>query len=525
MLTTYRFTTLAFPALCLALLGGCKDDASGSDNGGTAGSSGTDGSSDSAGDDDADDDNVGTGDSDGGTDNGDTDGVDESGSEGGDTSGGSDGGVDWETEVEHVFPQDRVVNIQLNFAEGDWASMINDFITTFTKAYRAATFAFDDESLPEVGARLKGFSSLLFIMDQEMSFDPTLNFPLKLNFDYYGGERFHHLDKISLNNNWSDPSYMRERLTARAYETMQVPVAQTAYAGVEVNGTYLGQYTMVQPIDKRFLKSYYGTADGMDDGNLYKCSRSEGDHCRLHWYGSSKSDYVTTDCPEGYEECGLLLKTNEDDPALNDYADLIALLDVVNNTSDAEFAAQIEEVFEVDSFLRLAAVTVGLSSFDSYFGMGNNYYLYHRPDTDRFEMIPWDLNMSYGGFSCGHPGDPDPSIPGSDMTQAAVDGTFCRSWVEQYPLAERILAMPAYLATYQGYLRDIANNVLTDQQQSQWIAEFDALIGGGIAADPNYPGGPGEYFEAISANPTFEWYRYNLMDFVQRRRAFILEHT
>jgi len=245
----------------------------------------------------------------------------------------------------------------------------------------------------------------------------------------------------------------------------------------------------------------------------------------LQWYGPNREDYITADCPQGYEECGLLLKTNEDDPALNDYADLIALLDVVNNTTDPEFEAQIEEVFEVDSFLRLASVTVALSSFESYFGMGNNYYLYPRPDTDRFEMIPWDMNMAYGGFNCGHPGDPDPSIPGADMTRAAVDGTFCRSAEEDYPLAERIFAIPAYRDTYQGYLREIAETVLTDEQHSAWIAEFDALIGERISTDPNYPASYTDYQVATSGNPSPGWYSYNLLDFVQRRRAFILDGT
>ena len=513
--------------LCLGLATGCTDDASDSDGDGggdgTATSNG-DGTADEAGSESAGA-TGGTGatggeDADGTT--GD-DGVDESGS-GGSSTG--DPGVDWPAELDHVYPQDYVVEIRLDFADGDWASMINDFIDDFIKDYRPAAFFFgDEESLPEIGARFKGFSSLLFIMDQNLTFDPTLNYPLKLNFDYYGGERFHHQDKISLGNNWSDRSYMRERLTARAYEAMGVPVAQTAFAGVEVDDTYLGVYTMVQPIDKRFLKAHYGTADGMDDGNLYKCSRTEDTHCRLQWRGPNREDYITTDCPQGYEECGLLLKTNEDDPTLNDYSDLINLLDVVNNTTDAEFAAQIETVFEVDSFLRLSAVTIGLASFDSYFGMGNNFYLYHRPDTGRFEMIPWDMNMSYGGFGCGHPGDPDPSIPGANMTQAAVDGTFCGSSEDDYPLAERILAIPAYNAAYQGYLRELAETVLTNDLQQSWIDEFDALIGDRIATDPNYPGDEWSYLQAIGSEQSGQWFRYNLMDFVERRRNFILAGT
>jgi spore coat protein CotH len=154
--------------------------------------------------------------------------------------------------------------------------------------------------------------------------------------------------------------------------------------------------------------------------------------------------------------------------------------------------------------------------------MGNNYYLYHRPDTDRFEMIPWDMNMAYGNFGCGNPNEPEPSIPDNDMTQAAVDGSFCGSSSDEYPLAERIFAVPAYLAAYQGYLRELAQTVLTDGQQGEWIAEFNDLIEVGIAPDPNYPGTLADYAEAISAQPS-PWWSYNLGDFAQRRRNFILD--
>ena len=187
--------------------------------------------------------------------------------------------------------------------------------------------------------------------------------------------------------------------------------------------------------------------------------------------------------------------------------------------------AVFDAVLDLDGFWTESIVRSISGSPDAFSADGNNFYLYHRPDTGRFEMIPWDFNMTYGNFSCGHPQDPDPAIPNSDMTRAAVDGSFCGSAEEDYPLAERIFAVPEYLATYQGYLRELAEGVLTPAQQQAWIDEFDGLIGAGIAPDPNYPGGYDDYLEALGSNPSGGWGGYNLMDFVQRRQAYILENT
>lgn len=409
-----------------------------------------------------------------------------------DSTDAADTSRDWKQAFDLVLPGDHVIDLRLTFAAGDWSKLLTAWQQTQQKIQLPAAFAHDDETLPSIGVRLKGLNGL--------NIPPgTINlggkYPLKLDFNAMGGERFHGVDKISLNTNLQDPSMMRERLSLRMYLAMGIPSSRAAYAKVEIDGTHVGLYNAVQVIDKRYLKERFGTADGADDGNLYKCVYNSDGICSMTWRGDKKSDYYTTSCPDGFDECGFVLKTNEDDPKLNDFKDLIAFLDVLAHASDESFPAAIDKVFDVDSFLRVAAVAFAISNHDSYFGKGHNYYLYRHPATGKFQYLPWDLDLTYGSTSC----------------EADIGDPTCGQ-ADTHPLVKRVFSVPAWRKAYLGYLKEVANTHLVVAKHQAWIDELDALIGPLVAADPNGPGAT-----AYAAE------RDGLLAFVTARRADILK--
>jgi hypothetical protein len=234
----------------------------------------------------------------------------------GDGGGVGPDATDWNATFEEVLPDDHVVEIELDFAPGDYEAMLQEWDNSQVKNYHMADFSHDGEALANIGVRLKGYSSLLFGSGGPGGpLDPNSNLPLKLNFNKFGSERFHKVDRLNLGNNVFDPSYMRERLGSRMFAAMGVPVARTAYANVSVDERYLGVYSVVQQVDKTFLKQHFGTANGADNGNLYKCVPNEIGTCTLQWRGADPASYHHShSCNIGYEECGLVLKTNQDDP-------------------------------------------------------------------------------------------------------------------------------------------------------------------------------------------------------------------
>lgn len=439
---------------------------------------------------------------------------------------------DWDKLLQKVFPDDRVVEIEIDFEEPDLTSILESWKRDRKKVYAKSKVSWDGVQLSGCGARLKGYSSLMFVNPKGPGGGLTTSskLPLKVNFDRFGGKRLHHVDRVSLGTNAFDRSQMRERLSVRMFRAMGVPAAKTAFATLRADGTSVGLYTIAQNIDKRFLKQHFGTKDGADDGNLYKCvalQRHGGPGgaggpvvCSLRWQGDKKSDYLRSEgCAVGYEECGLVLKTNEENPSKNDYSDLIHFLDVLNNSEDDEFAQAIQEVFEVDSFLRLLAVNVGMVNLDSYIGRINNYYLYHQPANGKFIMLPWDLNMSYGHY--------DSSQGREDLTQFSAQDPLAgqRHGKESYPLVNRILSVPEFKERYLDYLREFVELHFNVEVHQGLIEEFDALLREPLSADPNRGFSMQDYERAIGSDPDGKskgmFPQYNLMDFVQRRAAFL----
>ncbi len=415
-----------------------------------------------------------------------------SGASGGSGAGGAGGGESLEEGLDYVYPQDRIPILRLDFAPGDFEAMLLEYWEQETKSYYHTAFQFDDdEVLEDVGVRLKGNSSLRGMM-QQPSFDnwAEVKKPLKINFDELGGPRFHGVDRINLANQFKDPSYMRERLGAAIYLAAGVPTSRNAHFQVWVNGELQGLYTGVQQVDPRFLTEWFGSEGGADEGNLYKCYSN----CDLEWQGSDREAYAPSACPDPKDEgkCGIQLKTNEDDPTLNDYADLVHFIDVLNNASEQEFADAIAEVFDVDIFLRYAAATVVLASLDTYFGRIANYYLYHRPSDGRFMVIPWDLNETFGAFGCGP--------PGGDLTDFDPYEPWCDP--RPRPLVQRILEVDAYLESYLGYIQQLLDTVFSPAAIDGEIAVLKALIEDEVQGDPRSFYSYQAFLEGIGHNPS-----------------------
>jgi hypothetical protein len=90
---------------------------------------------------------------------------------------------------------------------------------------------------------------------------------LKVDFNFFNSSlSFRGLKKLSLNNGFSDPTYLREVLGYEVFEAMELPTPRTAFVDLYVNNTHLGLYTQVEPIDKNFLSQHFANPNG----NLYK---------------------------------------------------------------------------------------------------------------------------------------------------------------------------------------------------------------------------------------------------------------
>ena len=163
------------------------------------------------------------------------------------------------------------------------------------------------------------------------------------------------------------------------------------------------------------------------------------------------------------------LKTNENSP---DYTALYHLLDVLNNEPDDTFVDEIEKALNVDRVLRYLAVSTVLVHLDNYTGMGHNYYLYEV--NGKFTIIPWDLNMSFGGFNSG--------LGKDGIINFFIDEPVSGPLASR-PLVARLLAVPEYMEAYHGYLTEIISGPFSSEVMNSRIDALADLIRPYVEAD------------------------------------------
>ena len=194
------------------------------------------------------------------------------------------------------------------------------------------------------------------------------------------------LKKLNLNNNYNDPTMLREKLFYDYASNFVEGVGRAVHTKVYINGEYYGLYTAVEQVDSTFAQSRFGDDE---DGNLYKGTASDDAVLAdpqadfgsdLTYLGTDQTDY------EDFYE----LKTNE---TANDYSQLIEFIDVLNNTPSGELADAIEPLLDVDDTLASLALNNLFVNLDSYSGAAHNYYLYDRDDTGQFTHLFWDVRQ------------------------------------------------------------------------------------------------------------------------------------
>ncbi|WP_160168183.1 CotH kinase family protein [Rhodopirellula sallentina] len=374
------------------------------------------------------------------------------------------------------FDDTYVHEIYITFEDDDWYDTLYDsHANDPDDPYFEASFVGDGIELDQVGVRFKGNSS----------FDGTgVKKSIKIDFDEYDEDNddltFQGLKKLNLNNNYNDPTMLREKLFYDYASNFVEGVGRAVHTKVYINGEYYGLYTAVEQIDKTFVQSRFSDDE---DGNLYKGTASDDALLEdpqadfgsdLTYLGTDQADYE-----EFYE-----LKTNE---TANDYTDLIEFIDVLNNAPSGELADAIEPLLDVDDTLASLALNNLFVNLDSYIGAAHNYYLYDRDDTGEFTHVFWDVNESFGTFTqfvdrFQDPVEIDPFwLPTG--TVMGPPGTPVED--EPRPLAENLWAIDDYSTDYLRDLAEMLEEGFDVTSATARINELADLIRTDVTADPN----------------------------------------
>ena len=252
------------------------------------------------------------------------------------------------------------------------------------------------------------------------------------------------LEKIFLRYNRDDPSYQRELLAHDIFNSIGIPLSRASHANVELliegegdlynkplpRSYNMGVFQILEQIDKPFLKRFFGKngflfkmSDNADlagseeidpncifyedsityiDSNFCQIGVEKTDPIsRQEWLGSSNylnPQFVNSDINDGGEESQFRpykppydLKTKK--KSITDGREL--LTDFIAFVQTYPSSEMLREHFDIDIFIKAQAAEIVIGAVDHYVRVGNNYYLYFNPITEKWIYIPNDFDFVF----------------------------------------------------------------------------------------------------------------------------------
>ncbi len=293
-------------------------------------------------------------------------------------------------EASYLFSADTIRTFELRLSKKNLTFLDSN---PQAEQYVEGEVEFEGQTVSPVGIRYKGSIGAFAPCTAGFSGSkfgakscPKLSMKVKINWEDPEARLFG-LKKLQFHAMNQDSSCMREQLGYHMYREMGIAAPRTAYVRLLINGKLEGLFLLVEQIDGRFTRSHFQEGG---KGNLYK------------------EVWPIHNNPKPYQNA---LRTNEDENPSFDRP--LTLARELTNAAPEDLPAIVEYWMDTEYTLRYIAVDRIIGHNDGpmhwYCGMtgaqGNNpgkygnhnYYWYESEDSDRFWLIPWDLDMALGG--------------------------------------------------------------------------------------------------------------------------------
>jgi len=290
-----------------------------------------------------------------------------------------------------LFDRSAVHTIEVTFDSAEYEAAIEEFTETGDKDFIEADVVIDGTTIQDVGIRLKGNSTLFgpgpgagapegdATSVGAIESEGPGGLPWLIAFgEYIEGQTYQGHDAIAVR-----PAGLQGGMTTALNEALSLsliaaagePAEEAAYAAFSVNGSAAALRLVVQEPGESLVED-----DFAGEGILYKALSGGSFDCR----GEDPLDY----------EDSFRQVTGEDQAGLEP---LIEFVCWVEESSDEEFAAGLEDRVDAASLARYLALHNLLLDFDDMTGPGQNYYLLYDVVEQRFTVVSWDLNLSWSG--------------------------------------------------------------------------------------------------------------------------------
>jgi hypothetical protein len=302
---------------------------------------------------------------------------------------------------------------------------------------------------------------------------------------YLTNQEFLGLKAFSLDNMYSDSTLVRESVTMKMFERMQLPASREAHARLYVNNEYVGAYVIIEAIDRTFLERRFGAEEAQVESGGYLFEYEWTAPYFLDYLGPRLEAYAPLFKPQ----------TRDTDSIANLYGPLEEMIRTINESADDDFAAAVGKHLDLNLFMKYLAVEAFMDESDGLVGAEG--------------MNNFDLYRFRSGLSQFLPKDKDGSL-------ASLDDSIT-SRLDSNVLVRRAMGVPALREAYLNALRQceaLAGEPAPDDARG-WlereVARQTTLVTPAIAEDPVFP----YSFDDFLATTDL------LIAFAQRRGAYV----
>jgi spore coat protein CotH len=287
---------------------------------------------------------------------------------------------------DYIFDQGKLHTFELNLPQSA-LNEINDDPTA--EEYVKGNLTFAGETISPVGIRYKGsigaFVGCVSGNDwaNPSGYKTCTKLSMKIKINWAGREvKFYGLKKIQFHSMNNDDSQMRDRLGYWLFREMDIPTPRSTHARLLINGEYVGLFGLIEHVDGRFTRNNFN--DGK--GNLYK------EVWPLNSDNESQSEQVYLNA----------LETNKDEnPSAQLFKSFADEIIAANTESDLQDV--ISTRMNLNEIISYAVVDRTIRHDDGPFHWycngdvctNHNYFWYENPSTEKFHLIPWDLDHAF----------------------------------------------------------------------------------------------------------------------------------
>lgn len=341
------------------------------------------------------------------------------------------------------YREDTVRTIYLSFSQPDWWTQLENNYEDQIPI--PATLSYNGDVYTPVGVRFKGSTSYFMLPPgtQKMSFDIDLN-------EYVPGQEINGYSTINLNNGFQDDSFMRE-VVYEHFIRRHIPSAKANYVKLVINGENWGPYLNVQGLNSPFIREWFFS----NDGDRWRADRPPGAPPGPPGWGDGTAglNYHGPDTVD-YQDYYTLKDHTEPYP----WDRLVKVCDELNNTPLPQLEDSLDKYMNIDRVLWHLASENAWADDDSYIYKGRmDYYLYWESESRRMTTIEYDGNTVMDGMHLNW----SPFFNANDAN---------------YPLLNRLLAVPSLRQRYLAHLRTIIGEQLDATLTTQVTNDFKALI-------------------------------------------------